>query len=101
MITPDLNSIFFSNDFTDDMIPELAEARQKASIELDKLAKKHNLSFDERDEIECATTNEAVMSQYMGFVQGFKWAVYLFTGHKDEEAAPLASVKQKGAEQSA
>ena len=88
MVTPDLHSIFFSNDFTDDMIPELAEAQQKTFTELDKLTQKHKLSFDERDEIECATAHEAIMSQYMGFVQGFKWAVYLFTGHKDEETAP-------------
>ena len=67
------------------MIPELAEARQKASIELDKLAQKHKFPFDERDGIECATTHEAVMSQYMGFVQGFKWAVSFFTGNTESE----------------
>ena len=87
MITPDLYTIFFENDFTDDMIPELDEARKKAAANLDKLSKTHKLTFDERDGIECSTTHEAVMSQYLGFLQGFKWAVYLFTGHKESEVA--------------
>ena len=77
MVTPDLHSIFFGNDFTDDTIPELV-----------KLSEEHKLSFRERDAVESAAAHEAIMSQYMGFIQGFKWAVYLFTGHKDEETAP-------------
>ena len=88
MVTPNLHSIFFGNDFTDDMIPELEEARNNSLKEFDKLSQKHKLSFGERDAVECAAAHEAMMSQYMGFVQGFKWAVYLFTGHKDEETAP-------------
>lgn len=85
MVTPDLHSIFFSNDFTDDTIPELEEARNGFFKELDKLSEKHKLSFIERDAVESAAAHEALMTQYMGFMQGFKWAVYLFTGHKDEE----------------
>lgn len=88
MVTPDLHSIFFGNDFTDDMIPELAEAQKNSLKEFDKLSEEHKLSLSERDAVESAAAQEAIMSQYMGFVQGFKWAVYLFTGHKDEETAP-------------
>ena len=88
MVTPDLHSIFFGNDFTDDIIPELAEAQKNSLKEFDKLSQKHKLPFSERDAVESAAAQEAIMSQYMGFVQGFKWAVYLFTGHKDEETAP-------------
>ena len=88
MITPDLQTLFFENDFTDDMIPELDEAQKETAANLDKLSKTHKLTFDERDSIECCAAHEAVMSQYLGFLQGFKWAVYLFTGHKDEETAP-------------
>lgn len=88
MITPDLYSIFFENGFTDDMIPELEEAQKDSRKEFDKLSQTHKLSFSERDAVECAAAHEAVMAQYMGFMQGFKWAVYLFTGHKDEETAP-------------
>ena len=84
MITPDLRTLFFENDFTDDMIPELDEAQKE---NLDKLSKTHKLTFDERDSIECCAAHEAVMSQYLGFLQGFKWAVYLFTGHKESEEA--------------
>lgn len=88
MVTPDLHSIFFGNDFTDDTIPELAEAQKNSLKEFDKLSEEHKLSFRERDAVESAAAHEAMMSQYMGFIQGFKWAVYLFTGHKDEETAP-------------
>ena len=70
------------------MIPELEEAQSNTIKELDKLSQKHKLSFSERDAVECVAAKEAIASQYMGFVQGFKWAVYLFTGHKDEETAP-------------
>ena len=87
MITPDLYTIFFENDFTDDTIPELDEAKEKSSAALDKLSEKYKLTFEERDGIECSATHEAVMSQYLGFIQGFKWAVYLFTGHKESEVA--------------
>lgn len=87
MITPDLYTIFFENDFTDDTIPELDEAREKSSAALDKLSEKYKPPFDERDEIGSSSTHEAVMSQYLGFMQGFKWAVYLFTGHKESEVA--------------
>lgn len=85
MITPDLKSIFFSNDFTDDVIPELEEAQSNTIKELDKLSQKNKLSFSERDAVESAAAKEAIASQYMGFVQGFKWAVYLFTGHTESE----------------
>lgn len=88
MLTPDLHSIFFGNDFTDDMIPELEEAQKNSLEEFDKLSQKHKLSFSERDAVESAAAQESIMCQYLGFVQGFKWAVYLFTGHKDEETAP-------------
>ena len=88
MVTPDLHSIFFGNDFTDDMIPELEEAQKNSLEELDKLSQKHKLSLSERDAVESAAAHEAIMCQYLGFMQGFKWAVYLFTGHKDEETAP-------------
>ena len=88
MVTPDLHSIFFGNDFTDDMIPELEEAQSNTIKEFDKLSREHNLSLEERDAVECAAAQETITAQYLGFVQGFKWAVYLFTGHKDEETAP-------------
>ncbi len=87
MITPDLRTLFFENDFTDDMIPELDEAQKETAANLDKLAETHKLTFEERDGIEHSAAHEAVMSQYLGFLQGFKWAVYLFTGHKESEEA--------------
>lgn len=87
MITPDLRTLFFENDFTDDMIPELDEAQKETAANLDKLSKTHKLTFEERDGIECSAAHETVMSQYLGFLQGFKWAVYLFTGHKESEEA--------------
>ena len=72
------------------MIPELDEAQKETAANLDKLSKTHKthkLTFEERDGIECSAAHEAVMSQYLGFLQDFKWAVYLFTGHKESEEA--------------
>ena len=59
MITPDLRTLFFENDFTDDMIPELDEAQKETAANLDKLFKTHKLTFDERDSIECYAAHEA------------------------------------------
>lgn len=87
MITPDLYTLFFENDFTDDMIPELGEAQKQFLANLDKLSKTHKLTYDEINDMENSAAHEAVMSQYLGFLQGFKWAVYLFTGHKESEEA--------------
>ena len=87
MITPDLYTLFFENDFTDDTIPELDEARKQFFENLDKLSETYKLAYDEINDMESSVVHEAVMSQYLGFLQGFKWAVYLFTGHKESEEA--------------
>ena len=87
MTMPNLKEIFFKHDFTDDTIPELEEARNNVIKEFDKLSQEHKLSFKERDNVEGAAAQEAIMSQYMGFVQGFKWAVFLFTSCSESEGA--------------
>lgn len=85
MTTPNLKEIFFNHDFTGDTIPELESSRNERNKALDKLKKAHSLSFSECDEIDGSITDEAIMSQYMGFMQGFKWAVLLFTGNRESE----------------
>ena len=88
MITPDLKEIFFNFDFTEDTIPELEAARIKSKKALDEVAEAHKLAFKEYDKLTVTAANEALYSQCLGFMQGFKWAVYLFTGHKDEGLPP-------------
>ena len=85
MVTPTFHDIFFDNDFTEDMIPELEEAQSGFNSALEKAASAYNIPFSEADEIRCANNSEHVMAQYLGFMQGFKWAVYLFTGHTDSD----------------
>ena len=89
MTTPNLKEIFFKHDFTGDMIPELESSRNERFNALKKLENAHNISFSESDEIEGIIMDEAIAAQFMGVVQGFKWAVYLFTGHKDEKPTPI------------
>ncbi len=83
MVTPTFHDIFFNNDFTEDMIPELEKTQLEFDISLEKAVTAYNMPFSEADKIRCANTGERVMAQYLGFMQGFKWAVYLFTGHTD------------------
>lgn len=85
MIIPNFSEIFFTHDFTDDTIPELEEAQRESREVIEKLEAAHNLNSSERDAIYNIIGGEALYSQYLGFMQGFKWAVYLFTGHKDEK----------------
>lgn len=85
MVTPNLHDVFFGNDFTDDMIPELEEAQNEHDKTVEKIALAYNMPFSDADALRCASNGEAIMSQYLGFMQGFKWAVYLFTGHTDNE----------------
>ena len=82
MTSPNLKEIFFSFDFTDDTIPELEAAQSESAKILSALRASHNLTLKELDS---SRTQEAVMSQYMGFIQGFEWAVSLFTGHITRE----------------
>lgn len=85
MITPDLKEIFFNFDFTEDTIPELEAAQIKSKKALDEVAIAHKLTFEEYNKVATTASSESLYSQCLGFMQGFKWAVYLFTGHKDEE----------------
>ena len=87
MTTPNLKEIFFKHDFTGDMIPELETSRNERFNALEKLEKAHNISFSECDGIEGLIMDEVIAAQFMGFVQGFKWAVSLFTGHTESEGA--------------
>lgn len=82
MTSPNLKEIFFSFDFADDTIPELEAAHSESADILSALRASHNLTLKELDS---SRTREAVMSQYMGFIQGFEWAVSLFTGHITRE----------------
>lgn len=85
MTSPNLKEIFFSFDFTDDTIPELEAAHSESAEILSALRASHNLTLKEFDKLDSSITREAVMSQYMGFIQGFEWAVSLFTGHITRE----------------
>lgn len=87
MITPDLKEVFFEHDFSDDSIPETKDTERELEDVLTKLETAYCLAHDDYCEIESASFGFAVMSQYLGFLQGFKWAVYLFTGHKESEEA--------------
>lgn len=87
MTIPSLYDVFFNNDFSDDTIPELEAAANEAREKFEQVVSKYNMPFSEADEVRCANANEGVMSQYLGFIQGFKWAVYLFTGHRSDEEA--------------
>ena len=87
MTIPSLYDVFFGNDFSDDTIPELEAAANEAREKFEQVVSKYNMPFSEADEVRCANTNESMMSQYLGFIQGFKWAVYLFTGHRPDEEA--------------
>jgi hypothetical protein len=51
---------------------------------MDKLTAKYNIPFQDADNVHCANSSEHTAAQYMGFMQGFKWAVYLLTGYKSE-----------------
>lgn len=85
MIMPDLKDIFFKYDFSDDTMSELEDADSEVKKILDKLSTSHKLTYPEIDVLIEAINNNVVMAQCNGFIQGFKWAVFLFTGHKDEE----------------
>lgn len=85
MTMPNLYDVFFNNDFTDEMIPELNEARSKRKNISEKLDKTYHITFADSEALERACYKESVSAQYMGFLQGFKWAAYLLTGHIEEE----------------
>lgn len=83
MITPDLKEIFDKLDFTDEVTPELAAAQDNTRNAFEKLVKSYNIGFDDRNALDMAYGNEAIATHYLGFTQGFRWAVYLLTGRKD------------------
>lgn len=85
MTTPNLKEIFFKHDFTDDTIPELTKAREECDKVINKVEEDHNLTYDECDDIDTAIGTSETMAQYLGFIQGFKWAVSLFTGNTESE----------------
>lgn len=82
MLTPDLRSIFFKFDFSNDMTTELMNTQKKAQSTLDKVAKAYKLTFSDRDGLDVAFGAEATEAQYLGFIQGFCFAVQLITGKK-------------------
>ena len=79
MLTPNLRPIFYTVAFSDDMTEELMAAQKGTRTILDKMAKKYNLTFSDRDDIDVAFGSEASETQYLGFVQGFNLAVQLIT----------------------
>ena len=85
MITPDFKDTFFKHGFTDDRIPETEAANRAFDDVATKLGSTYGITFDEYCELESAVTDYVTYSQYLGFLQGFKWAVYLLTGRKDEQ----------------
>lgn len=85
MKLPSLYDIFFDNDFSDDVTPELTQAEKEFNAAMDKIVEDYNIPFSVADNVRCGNANEHMMAQYTGFLQGFKWAVQLFTGNKDNE----------------
>ena len=85
MTMPNLRDVFFGNDFSDIIVPETKEAEGNFEKAVSKLADDYNIPFSDINEIIDANFGEHVESQYLGFVQGFKWAVYLLTGIKNRE----------------
>lgn len=79
MLTPNLRSTFYKFAFSDDATEELMAAQKGAQTILDKMAKKYNLTFSDRDDIDTAFGSEVSEAQYLGFVQGFNLAVQLIT----------------------
>lgn len=87
MTMPSLYDVFFGNDFSDDTIPELEAAENEFREKFEQVVSNYNMPFSEADGVRCASASERIMAQYLGFIQGFKWAVYLLTGHRSEEEA--------------
>ncbi|MCI5904573.1 MAG: hypothetical protein MRZ61_05475 [Oscillospiraceae bacterium] len=85
MTMPNLRDIFFDNDFSDNIVPEAKEAEEVFKKAVNRLAADYNIPFSAVNEIMDANLGEHVESQYLGFVQGFNWAVYLLTGIKNCE----------------
>lgn len=85
MTMPNLRDVFFGNDFSDIIVPETKEAEGNFEKAVSKLAADYNIPSSAVYEIMDANLGEHVESQYLGFVQGFNWAVYLLTGIKSCE----------------
>lgn len=80
MVMPGLYDIFFGNDFSDDVTPELQAAEKAFNTAMDKAEADFNIPFAAADTVRCANTNEHMMAQYTGFLQGFRFAVKILTG---------------------
>ena len=82
MVVPSLRDVFFSSAFSDDETQELKAAQTEFYNVYGRL-RDSGSNRDALFDMECAAGRMASESQYLGFEQGFKWAVYLLTGHRD------------------
>ena len=82
MVVPSLRDVFFSSAFSDDETQELKAAQTEFYNVYDRLRDSGSDSHTLLN-MECAAGRMASESQCLGFEQGFKWAVYLLTGHRD------------------
>lgn len=78
MKTPNFHDIFMGLEYVDSTSKELEEAESNFEKALDSVENK--LSDDEYNRISETNVREHHEAQYLGFVDGFKLAVYLFTG---------------------
>lgn len=80
MVMPGLYDIFFRNDFSDDVTPELQTAEKAFNAAMDKAEADYNIPFAAADTVRCANSTEHMMAQYTGFLQGFRFAVKILMG---------------------
>lgn len=77
MVMPNLREVFFDNDFTEETTPELEENEERFNEAITSSGL-INKVYNEICEAKAGAVAEA---QYLGFSQGFRWAVYLLTGY--------------------
>ena len=84
---PSLREIF-DDKFIDADTPSTKAARENFGKALDNAKDKYNMEFSDVDSLDTADTARCTEEQYMGFLQGFGWAVQFLTGKApDFEAA--------------
>lgn len=76
--------------------PEETQQERALRKEITAILKKKYKTFSELDEIECLITGCETEMCSAGFEKGFRFALSLILG-----AAPIAGIKQKGAERNA
>ena len=76
-ISPSLRDIFYEYDFTEETTPELHKWESVFDKNLKKLT---GGNFEKFESVDNPSTEIKLEAQYIGFVQGFKFARSLFTG---------------------